>query len=134
MAIQRVRKDSSSGSEFDFELPPVKKKIEDSGANTENSSAKPSALTSMPFVTVQQTTVVTDTSAIKTSTVMSTEVIASSVSTATKKIIKYEESIEVIALLITQAIKQLKKLYANENWELNFPSSLQFVCFLFTLA
>ena len=94
MAIQRLRKDSSSGSEFEFELPQVKKKTQDS--NLENDSAQPSK----PEPTTEQKTVLQDSAEQKSVSIETSQETVkdgnmANITTTTKKIIQYEVQILV---------------------------------------
>lgn len=90
MGMQRIRQDSSSGSEFDFELPPVKKKIDDPG--TETDATKKSIVEIKSEQKSEQKTVVIETS----ETSVSPREIPStfhSITANAKKIIEYKEEV-----------------------------------------
>lgn len=90
MGMQRIRQDSSSGSEFDFELPPVKKKIDDPG--TETYATKKSIVEIKSEQKSEQKTVVIETSQAS----VSPREIPSTVHSITanaKKIIEYKEEV-----------------------------------------
>lgn len=90
MGMQRIRHDSSSGSEFDFELPPVKKKIDDPG--TETDATKKSVVEIKSEQKSEQKTVVIETS----ETSVSPREIPStfhSITANAKKIIEYKEEV-----------------------------------------
>lgn len=93
MGMQRLRQDSSSGSEFDFELPPVKKKINDSGIVTDISQSSPGVDTKPQESMSEQKTVVIETP--PTTTILMTPPTdlstVNSIATSTKKIIEYKE-------------------------------------------
>lgn len=94
MGMQRLRQDSSSGSEFDFELPPVKKKINDSGIGTDTTSQPSPGVDTKPQNSMsEQKTVVIETPP-TTTILMTTHTDVStvnSITTSTKKIIEYKE-------------------------------------------
>lgn len=90
MGMQRIRQDSSSGSEFDFELPPVKKKIDDPG--TETDTTKKSKVEIKSEQKSEQKTVVIETSQ---ASVSPREIPSTlhSITANTKKIIEYKEEV-----------------------------------------
>ena len=94
MGMQRLRQDSSSGSEFDFELPQVKKKINDSGIGTDTTSQPSPGVDTKPQNSMsEQKTVVIETPP-TTTILMTTHTDVStvnSITTSTKKIIEYKE-------------------------------------------
>lgn len=107
VSIHRYRSESSSDSEFDFELPPVKRKIEESVIS--NNKA-PLPLTDTNLQTPQQNTVVVETVATVTS---KTGVIldVNSLATTTKKIIEYRDE------SIIQDYLQPSSKTAADDWE-----------------
>ncbi|CAC5360121.1 ELMOD [Mytilus coruscus] len=109
MGMQRIRQDSSSGSEFDFELPPVKKKIDDPG--TETDTTKPSIEEIKSEQKSEQKTVVMGTSQTSVSTTEITSTVHSITATA-KKIIEYKEECSSNDFSHTSFQKK-----AAEDWE-----------------
>lgn len=90
MGMQRIRQDSSSGSEFDFELPPVKKKIDDPG--TETDATKKAIVEIKSEQKSEQKTVVIETSE---ASVSPREIPSTfhSITANAKKIIEYKEEV-----------------------------------------
>ncbi|XP_071168256.1 ELMO domain-containing protein C-like [Mytilus edulis] len=109
MGMQRIRQDSSSGSEFDFELPPVKKKIDDTG--TETDTTKKSIVEIKSEQKSEQKIVVIETSQASVSPREIPSTLHSMTANA-KKIIEYKE--ECSSNDVSQTISQKK---AAEDWE-----------------